>query len=78
MDALSSDADRVLAGRARKLHAFLSQPFSITELWTNTIGEYVPLAWALDGVEAVLDGNLDDVDEAQLRSIAGTHLKIRR
>lgn len=77
LDALATDADRTVVTRARKLHAFLAQPFSITELWTNTIGEDVPLAWAIDGLQAVLDGHVDDVDEALLRMIAGTHRKIR-
>lgn len=63
---------------AQATHAFLAQPFSIAELWTNTLGEYVPLAWALDGLEAVLAGNTDDADEALLRTIAGTHLYIQR
>ncbi len=77
-DALASDDDRAVARRGRKMHAFLAQPFGVAELWTNTFGEYVPLAWALDGLEAVLDGVADDVDEAQLRTIAGTRLYIRR
>jgi F-type H+/Na+-transporting ATPase subunit beta len=78
IDALTNNEDHVIVARACKLHAFLSQPFTITELWTNTFGEYVPLAWALDGLEAVLTGQADDVDEAQLRLFEGTHRKIRR
>lgn len=77
-DALPTDEDRAQAARARRLHAFLAQPFDVAELWTNMIGEYVPLAWALDGLEAVLDGKVDDMDEAQLRTIAGTQLYFRR
>lgn len=77
MEGLASDEDRAQATRARKLHAFLAQPFGVAELWTNTFGEYVPLAWALDGLEAILDGRADDADEAQLRTIAGSYLKIR-
>ena len=38
----------------------LAQPFPIAELFTNTFGEYVPLKWALDGLEAVLDGKAHD------------------
>lgn len=76
--ALASDEDRAQAARARRLHAFLAQPFGVAELWTNTFGEFVPRAWALDGLEAVLDGRADDADEAELRTIAGTHLYLRR
>lgn len=78
LDGLETDADRATVARARRLHAYLSQPFPITELFANTYGEYVPLAWALDGLEAVLDGRADDVSEAELRTIAGTWRYFRR
>lgn len=75
---LPADADRVDAARARQLHAFLAQPFPVAELWTGVYGELVPPAWALDGLEAVLDGRAAAVSEAALRTIAGTRLYIRR
>ncbi len=78
LDGLETDADRATVARARRLHAYLSQPFPITELFTNTYGEYVPLAWALDGLEAVLDGRADNMSEAALRVIAGMQLYVRR
>jgi len=78
IDAFELEADRVSIARARRLHAYLAQPFPITELFTNTYGEHVPLAWALDGLEAVLDGRADDANEADLRSIANTRRYIRR
>ena len=78
LNALHTDADRLDVARARQVHAFLAQPFPIAELFTNTFGEYVPLDWALDGLEAVLDGKADTVREADLKRIAGTYLYVRR
>lgn len=78
VDAFELEADRVSVARARRLHAYLAQPFPITELFTNTYGEHVPLVWALDGLEAVLDGRADDASETDLRSIANTRRYIRR
>jgi RNA polymerase sigma factor (sigma-70 family) len=76
-NGLTTDADRVDALRGRQLHAYLSQPMTIAELWTNTFGERVPLDLALDGLQAVLDGAADEASEADLRTIAGTRLYIR-
>nr|WP_304949694.1 hypothetical protein [Verrucomicrobium spinosum] len=40
MDELS-DEDKLTVYRARKLQRFLSQPFSVAEVFTGTPGEYV-------------------------------------
>ena len=78
LDALQTDADRADAIRANQLHTYLAQPLPIAELFTNTFGESVPLRDALDGLEAVLDGNARAALESDLRHIAGTRLYIRR
>jgi RNA polymerase sigma factor (sigma-70 family) len=41
--------------RGRKLHAYLSQPFPVAELWISAFGELVPLERALAGLEAALE-----------------------
>jgi F-type H+-transporting ATPase subunit beta len=71
MGALASDADRRDVERARRLHAFFSQPLAVAEMYTNLLGEFVPLADTIAGVEAILDGQVDDVSEDRLRFIGG-------
>jgi RNA polymerase sigma factor (sigma-70 family) len=77
INAFDSEDDRQTVTRAQRLHAFLSQPLPIAELWTAEFGEVVPFASALEGLAAVLDGTADAADQDQLRAIAGTQLGIR-
>lgn len=76
--ALATDEDRRDVDRARKLHAFFSQPFAVAEMYTNTLGEYVPLTDTLNGVEAILTGQADDIPEDKLRFIGGMDRYFRR
>jgi F-type H+-transporting ATPase subunit beta len=62
LDELSAD-DKVLVARARKIQRFLSQPFSVAEVFTGTKGVQVPLKETVQGFKEILDGNHDDVDE---------------
>lgn len=62
MDELS-DEDKLIVFRARKLQRFLSQPFSVAEVFTGTPGEYVPIEDTVRGFKEVLDGKHDDVPE---------------
>jgi F-type H+-transporting ATPase subunit beta len=78
LGALATDDDRRDVERARKLHAFFSQPLAVAELYTNLLGEYVPLTETLDGVEAILDGKADDIPEETLRFIGGMDRYFRR
>ncbi|MCH2272757.1 MAG: F0F1 ATP synthase subunit beta, partial [SAR86 cluster bacterium] len=43
MDELSEE-DKLIVSRARKIERFLSQPFFVAEVFTNTPGKYVSLA----------------------------------
>jgi F-type H+-transporting ATPase subunit beta len=65
MDELSQ-ADRLAVLRARRLRRFLTQPFSVTEMFTGKPGVYVSLDDTLAGVEAILSGACDEIAEAQL------------
>ncbi len=69
MAALGSDEDGRDVERARRLHAFFSQPLAVAEMYTNLLGETVPLRETLDGVEAILAGEADAVPEEKLRFI---------
>jgi F-type H+-transporting ATPase subunit beta len=62
MDELSAD-DKLLVTRARKIQRFLSQPFSVAEVFTGTPGVQVSLKDTIQGFREILDGKHDDVDE---------------
>ena len=62
MDELSG-ADKLTVSRARKIQRFLSQPFSVAEVFTGIPGQYVPVAETVRGFAEILDGKWDDVPE---------------
>ena len=63
LDELSAD-DKVLVARARKIQRFLSQPFTVAEVFTGTKGVQVPLKDTIQGFKEILDGKHDDIDES--------------
>jgi len=63
MDELS-DEDKLTVFRARKLQRFLSQPFSVAEVFTGVPGVYVSVKDTVKGFAEILDGKHDDVPEA--------------
>jgi F-type H+-transporting ATPase subunit beta len=63
MDELSAD-DKLLVARARKIQRFLSQPFTVAEVFTGTKGVQVPLKETIQGFKEILDGKHDDVGES--------------
>ncbi len=62
MDELSPD-DKLTVFRARKIQRFLSQPFTVAEVFTGTKGEQVSLAETVRGFKEILEGKHDDVGE---------------
>ena len=62
MEELSED-DKLTVTRARKLQRFLSQPFSVAEVFTGTPGKYVKLPDTIKGFKAIVDGQYDDMPE---------------
>jgi len=62
LDELSAD-DKVLVARARKIQRFLSQPFTVAEVFTGTPGVYVSIKDTVQGFKEILDGKHDDIDE---------------
>jgi F-type H+/Na+-transporting ATPase subunit beta len=62
MDELSPD-DKLSVHRARKIQRFLSQPFSVAEVFTGTPGKQVPVADTVRGFKEILEGKHDDVAE---------------
>lgn len=64
-----SPEDRKVVGRARRLERFLTQPFFTTEAFTSLKGKLVSLADALDGCEAILGDEFENVPESSLYMI---------
>ncbi|MBI5397621.1 MAG: F0F1 ATP synthase subunit beta, partial [Verrucomicrobia bacterium] len=62
MDELSPD-DKTTVFRARKIQRFLSQPFSVAEVFTGRSGKQVPIQETVRGFKEILDGKHDDVPE---------------
>jgi F-type H+-transporting ATPase subunit beta len=63
MDELNDD-DKQTVFRARKIQRFLSQPFTVAEVFTGTKGEYVTVKDTVRGFAEILDGKHDSVPEA--------------
>jgi len=62
MDELSPE-DKLTVLRARKIQRFLSQPFSVAQVFTGHEGKQVSLADTVRGFKEILEGKHDDVPE---------------
>lgn len=62
MDELSED-DKLLVNRARKIEKFLSQPFSVAEVFTGFPGKYVKLEDTVRSFKGLVEGQYDDLPE---------------
>ncbi len=62
IEELSED-DKRLVYRARKIQRFLSQPFSVAEVFTGAKGKYVSLADTVRSFGEILAGEHDALDE---------------
>ena len=58
-----SDDDRSTVSRARKIQRFLTQTFSVAEVFTGQEGKYVALRDTVQGFKEILDGVHDDLPE---------------
>jgi len=64
MDELSPE-DKLTVFRARKIQRFLSQPFTVAEVFTGTKGEQVPIKETVRGFKEILEGKHDDLNETE-------------
>ena len=62
MDELSED-DKLTVARARKIERFLSQPFSVAEVFTGSPGKYVSLKDTIRGFKGIINGEYDNLPE---------------
>jgi F-type H+-transporting ATPase subunit beta len=63
MDELSEE-DQVTVTRARKIQRFLSQPFTVAEVFTGMAGKYVKVEDTVRGFKEILDGKHDELPES--------------
>merc|ERR1719421_1499898 len=63
MDELSED-DKLTVARARKVQRFLSQPFTVAEVFTGLKGEFVDLETTINDFNALVNGEYDHCPEA--------------
>eukprot|EP00249_Psilotum_nudum_P031865 c46731_g1_i1 orf=1-207(-) len=62
MDELS-EADKLTVERARKLQRFLSQPFTVAQVFTGIEGKLVDLKETINSFKAILAGEGDNLPE---------------
>ena len=66
-----SDEDKLVVSRARKIQFFLTQPFTVAQVFTGIEGAYVKVEDTVRGFKGLVDGDYDDVPE-QAFSMVGT------
>jgi F-type H+-transporting ATPase subunit beta len=62
LDELSPE-DKQTVYRARKIQRFLSQPFTVAEVFTGFAGKFVSVKDTVRGFKMILDGQLDEISE---------------
>ncbi|OEH73786.1 ATP synthase subunit beta, mitochondrial [Cyclospora cayetanensis] len=62
MDELSEE-DKLTVARARKMQRFLSQPFTVAEVFTGKPGRFVELKDTIESAKDIVGGNVDDLPE---------------
>ncbi len=63
IDELSAE-DKVIVNRARRIQKFLSQPFTVAEVFTGQAGRQVTVEETVRGFKEILDGQHDAVPES--------------
>ena len=58
-----SDEDRLVVGRARRIQLFLTQPFTVGEVFTGIPGEYVKVEDTVRSFKDLVEGVYDDLPE---------------
>jgi F-type H+-transporting ATPase subunit beta len=77
MDELSED-DKLTVSRARKVQRFLSQPFSVAEVFTGTKGEYVPLKETIRSFKGIINGEYDAIPEQAFYMVGNIDMVVEK
>ena len=70
MDELSPE-DKLAVSRARKIQRFLSQPFTVAEVFTGSKGKYVTLKDTIKGFKMIVNGECDALPEQAFYMVGG-------
>jgi len=70
MDELSED-DKLTVNRARKVQRFMSQPFTVAEVFTGLEGRFCTLEDTISSFSRVLSGEFDDLPESAFYMVGG-------
>jgi len=70
MDELSEE-DKITVARARKVERFMSQPFHVAEVFTNTPGVFVSLEETVRSFREIIEGKYDDLPEGAFLMCGG-------
>ncbi len=70
MDELSEE-DKLIVSRARKVQRFMSQPFHVAEVFTNTPGVFVDLAETIKSFDGICNGEYDHLPESAFLMCGG-------
>jgi F-type H+-transporting ATPase subunit beta len=70
MDELAPE-DKLVVSRARKIQRFLSQPFTVAEVFTGSPGKYVSLKETIRGFKMIVNGECDQLPEQAFYMVGG-------
>mmetsp|Transcript_14890 Transcript_14890/g.16841 ORF Transcript_14890/g.16841 Transcript_14890/m.16841 type:complete len:496 (+) Transcript_14890:96-1583(+) len=70
MDELSEE-DKIVVARARKIQRFMSQPFTVAQVFTGVEGKFVDLKQTIADFKAVLEGQYDHLPEGAFYLVGG-------
>merc|ERR1711893_389070 len=70
MDELSEE-DKLTVARARKIEKFMSQPFTVAEVFTGMGGRQVTLEDTIEGFEQLVNGDHDALPEQAFYMVGG-------
>jgi F-type H+-transporting ATPase subunit beta len=73
-----ADEDKITVSRARKIQRFLSQPFHVAEVFTNTPGSYVKIEDTVKGFKEIVEGKYDDLPEQAFYMVGGIEAVVER
>ena len=77
MDELSEE-DKLTVARARKIERFLSQPFFVAEVFTNTPGQLVSLEDTIRSFKGLVNGEYDHLPEAAFYMVGSIDMAIEK